>query len=49
MKRALEAATAVSEKRMKLMGLKLAAGGKPAADADRVADLKPGAKILMMG
>ncbi|EFN54831.1 hypothetical protein CHLNCDRAFT_134850 [Chlorella variabilis] len=49
-KRKLEAATSVSEKRMKLLGLK-ARSGKPAGDADIVADLvlKPGAKLLMMG
>lgn len=40
----------MSEKRMKLLGLK-GKGGKPATDADTVADLqlKPGAKIMMMG
>jgi ubiquitin-like domain-containing CTD phosphatase 1 len=49
-KRKLEAATSVSEKRMKLLGLKVRSG-KPAADADVVADLmlKPGSKIMMMG
>jgi hypothetical protein len=49
-KRKLEAATSVSEKRMKLLGLK-AKGGKPAGDADVVSDLllKPGGKIMMMG
>lgn len=49
-KRKLEAATTVSEKRMKLLGLK-GKGGKPAGDADMVADLllKPGSKVMMMG
>lgn len=49
-KRKLEAATTVSEKRMKLLGLK-GKGGKPAGDADTVADLqlKPGGKVIMMG
>ena len=40
----------MSEKRMKLLGLK-AKGGKPAGDADLVSELllKPGSKIMMMG
>ncbi|KAL4441219.1 hypothetical protein ABPG77_011456 [Micractinium sp. CCAP 211/92] len=49
-KRKLEAATTVSEKRMKLLGLK-GRGGKPAGDGDTVADLllRPGSKVMMMG
>ncbi|KAL4857255.1 Ubiquitin-like domain-containing CTD phosphatase 1 [Chlorella vulgaris] len=47
-KRKLEAATSVSEKRMKLLGLKTRSG-KPAGDTDTVADLKPGGRIMMMG
>lgn len=51
LKRKLEAATSVSEKRMKLLGLKAKAGGRPAVDADTMAELalKPGAKLIMMG
>jgi hypothetical protein len=33
---------------MKLLGMKTRAG-KPAGDADTVADLKPGSKIMLIG
>ena len=50
-KRKLEVATGVRAARQKLIGLKLAAGGKAAVDETRVAELalKRGAKVMMMG
>lgn len=50
-KRVLEEQTAVSAKRVKLLGLKTR-GGKPAGDdcpVSELAPLKPGTKIMMMG